>query len=62
MSILSFGNFGTGKIPYSSVKVHFNFPIHGLADVVKNNATIRGFASHGGIIIHHACYAIHGEI
>ena len=62
MLILSFGNFGTGKIPYSSVKVHFNFPTHGIAVVVKNYSTIRGFAAHGGIIIHHACYAIRGEI
>ena len=35
MSVLSFGNFRTGKIPYSSVKVHFNFPTHGIAVVVK---------------------------
>ena len=62
MSVLSFGNFRTGKIPYSSVKVHLNFLTHGIAVVVKNYSTICGFAAHGGIIIHHACYAIHGEI
>ena len=62
MWIQSFLEFGTGKIPYSSLKVHFNsharhnfFPIHGLAVVVNKNSTIRRFAAHGGIFIHHAC-------
>ena len=62
MWIQSFLEFGTGKIPYSSLKVHFNsharhnfFPIHGLAVVVNKNSTIRRFAAHGGIFFHHAC-------
>ena len=60
MLIPSFQKMGTGKIPYSSFKVQLNFPIQGLAVVVKNNFPIRGFATHGEIIFHYACKAFHG--
>ena len=49
------------KIPYSSVKVHSNFPIYGIADMVKNYSPTRGFAACGGIMFHHACYANMGK-
>ena len=52
---------GTGKILYSSFKVQLNFPIQGLAVIVKKNFPIRGSAAHGEIYLHHSCSAIHGE-
>ena len=53
--MISFGNFGTGKIPYLSLKVQLYFPIHGTAVVVKKKFPIRGFAAHGKFLLHHAC-------
>ena len=50
------------KIPYESGEVHLYFPMNGIAGVVNNNSTMRGFASHGGIIFHHNCYAMNGKI
>ena len=35
MLMISFGNLGTGKIPYLSLKVQLYFPIQGTAVVVK---------------------------
>ena len=49
MLMISFGNLGTGKIPYLSLKVQLYFPIQGTAVVVKKNFPIRGFAAHGKI-------------
>ena len=50
------------KIPYESGEVHLYFPMNGIAGVVNNNSTMRGEASNGGIIFHHNCYAMNGEI
>ena len=47
--MISFGNLGTGKIPYLSLKVQLYFPIQGTAVILKKNFTIRGFAAHGKI-------------
>ena len=55
MIMISFGNFGTGWITYSSLKVQLYFPIQGLAVVVKKNFPIRGFATHGEILFHYSC-------
>ena len=41
------------EIPYSSVKVHSNFPIYGIADMVKKYSPTRGYAAGGGIMFHH---------
>ena len=32
-----------------------NFPIHGLAVIVKKTLPIRGFAAHGEIFFHYSC-------
>ena len=50
------------EIPYESGKVHFNFPMNGIAGVVNNYSTMSGEAANGGIIFHHNCYAMSGEI
>ena len=50
------------KIPYESVEVHSNFPIYGIAGMVKLYSPTSGEAVRGGIMFYHNCYAINGEI
>ena len=59
--MISFGNLGTGKIPYLSLKVQLYFPIQGTAVVVKKNFPIRGFAAHGEIFFHYSCAPFMGK-
>ena len=47
MLFLIWRELGMGKFPWSSLKVHSNFPINGLAVIVKKNFPIYCFTTHG---------------